>query len=304
MNMGIIGLGRMGLGIAERLIAGNHTVIGFDVDVQARQLAADSGVIVANSMPAILEKANILWLSLPAGGIIDSVIDTVYPHLKVGTIIIDGGNSLYTDSIRRATMLAQTGINFVDCGVSGGIHGRSQGYCLMVGGDSVVYETIKPLLEAIAQPKGLAYIGPSGAGHYVKMIHNGIEYGILQAYGEGLDTIRNGSFKQEALDLATITALWDHGSIIRSWILTLTNRIMEKDQDLISISGTIDENGTGRWAAEEARKHAIATPVLDASLQARVASRETGGNYGTKVVALLRQEFGGHPIKRKNTREG
>lgn len=298
MKVGVIGLGKMGNAIAYRLAQAGHTVYGFDPFDEAKLEAEKAGVTVSETIPEVAKQARIIWLFVPAGEIVDTALAQLRPHLQEGDIIIDGGNSKYTDSMRRAAALKEENIIFLDCGTSGGVHGRTHGFSLMIGGDKAAYERISDLCQAIAVPNGVGYVGPSGAGHYVKMIHNGIEYGILQAYAEGFQILHEGSFQEEHLDLEEITRIWSHGSIVRSFLLELAHDVFKEDQDLTAISGEIKEGGTGKWTLEEARAHNIPAPVLDASLRVRSWSRDTGGNYATKVVQMLRHAFGGHPIKK------
>jgi len=295
MKMGIIGLGRMGNSIAFRAIEGGHEVIGFDKYLGARKAAQKIGVTVVDNLAAMTEEVRIFWLMVPAGNPVDAVIKELRPHIKAGDIIIDGGNSKYTDSIRRANELAEENIFFLDSGTSGGMQGRGEGFCLMVGGDKVIYTKIHSLLISIAASGGLAHVGPSGAGHYTKMIHNGIEYALLQAYAEGFHLLKKGKF---ILDLEEISRLWNNGSIIRSWILELTHDIFRRDQELRNVSGEVAESGMGRWMVEEADKNNVPVRVIEESLLVRAWSRETGGDYATKIVALLRHKFGGHPVKK------
>lgn len=301
MNVGIIGLGRMGSGIATRWLEKGYTVIGYDVDAVHAKEAQELGVTTVKSAVEVAYHARIIWLMVPAGPIVDAVLKELMPRLEPGDIIIDGGNSKFTDSIRRAQQLAAHQIFFLDCGTSGGLYGREQGYSLMVGGDQQAYETVYPLLVTIAAPGGLGRVGGSGAGHYVKMVHNGIEYGLLQAYAEGFQLLKEGSFKDQQLDLHAISDIWLHGAVIRSWILELAQDIFERDQQFKHISGEIQESGTGRWTVEEAQSHNIPVPVIEESLKVREWSRKTGGNYATKLVALLRNAFGGHAVKKSNT---
>lgn len=294
MKIGIIGLGRMGNSIAFRAIEGGHEVVGYDNYVEARKKAEEIGVTVVDSIAAIAEDVRIFWLMVPVNSVED-VIRDLRPHIKAGDIIVDGGNSKYTDSIRRAHALAEEHIFFLDCGTSGGVQGRGEGFCLMVGGDNAIYTKIHSLLTAVAASGGVAHVGPSGAGHYAKMVHNGIEYALLQAYAEGFHLLKNGGF---TLDLEEISRLWNNGSVIRSWILELIHDIFRRDQELRNVSGEIAESGMGRWAVEEAAKDDIPARVIEEALLVRAWSRETGGNYATKLVALLRHEFGGHPVKK------
>lgn len=301
MNMGLIGLGRMGNAIGMRLVDAGHTVIGFDEHKGAQDEANNVGITVVSTIQQLAEKTRIVWLMVPID-VVDVVLAKLVPHLKRGDIIIDGGNSFYKDSIRRAQALAVQGIIFLDCGTSGGIAGRSFGFCLMVGGDEDAYIKIHSLLAAIARPGGIGYIGPSGTGHYVKMIHNGIEYGLLQAYAEGFQIIKEGSFKELAIDLEEVSRIWNVSSIIRSFLLELTHEVFEKDQELHTIVGAIEEGGTGSWTVQEAESHDIPVPVIKQALAVRAWSRKSGGNYATKLIAALRHAFGGHPVKFKKGR--
>lgn len=300
MKIGLIGLGKIGSAVAQRLINAGHTVIGFDVDQVACKRALDIGTTIVPSVAQVAQQARAIWLFLPAGPIIDHAISELIPHLKKGDILIDGGNSKYTDSMTRARMLGSFNVFFIDCGTSGGLQGLGNGFCLMIGGDEAIYTKIRSMLQDVATQGGLGYVGPSGAGHYVKMVHNAIEYGVLQAYAEGMQLLKEGSFKDSQVDLEEITRIWQHGSVIRSWILELLHAILERDQELQKIIGEIDETGTGRWAVEEAKKSGVPVPVIEESVKIRALSLQTGGNYATKIIALLRHEFGGHPYKKKH----
>lgn len=300
MNVGVIGLGKMGNAIAYRLAQAGHAVYGFDPYEEAKLEAEKAGVNVLASIGDVAQNARVIWLLVPAGEVVDNAIAEMLPHLQEGDIIIDAGNSKYTDSIRRAEKLHAQNIIFLDCGTSGGVHGRTNGFSLMIGGDKAGYEAISVLCNAVAAPGGVGHVGPSGAGHYVKMIHNGIEYGILQAYAEGFQIMREGSLEEQKIDLEEVTRIWAHGSVIRSFLLDLAHDFYKEDQALTTVSGEIKEGGTGKWTLEEARANNIPVPVLDASLRVRAWSRDTGGNYATKVVQMLRHAFGGHPIKRIN----
>ncbi len=295
MNIGIVGLGKMGFSIAVRLLNAGHEVIGIDQSSDTKKKAAEIGVDVVDSFEALAQKTDTIWLMVPVSQV-DTVIHAIAPHLKAGNIIIDGGNSFYKDSQRRQQELARDGIIFLDCGTSGGIQGETQGFCLMVGGDAASYTKIHPLLAAIAAPGGLGHIGPSGAGHYVKTVHNGIEYGLMEAYAEGLHLIKDGVFKKNAIDLEELTRIWQVSSIIRSFLLELTHRVMAQDQELHAMSGQVAEGGTGKWTVEQAHESDIPVPVIEAALKVREWSRQTGGNYATKVIAMMRHEFGGHAV--------
>jgi 6-phosphogluconate dehydrogenase len=303
-NVAIIGLGKMGEALAYRAMQAEFKVFGFDVSADSCAVAAKNGVQIVSSLADFAEKdIHVFWLMVPQGELVDKVIAQLRPILKAEDIIIDGGNSKFSDSMRRAQELALNDIYFIDCGTSGGVHGRENGFCLMVGGNKKAYDMIESLLQAVATPGGFAYVGPSGAGHYVKMVHNGIEYGLLQAYAEGFDLLKNGEFKSEHLDLEKIAALWNHGSVIRSWILELVQNIMKEDQDLADIKGNVASTGMGLWTVEQAYKSDVSVPVIEAALAAREWSEETGGNYATKIVAMLRNQFGGHSVTHLNSKK-
>ncbi len=299
MNVGVIGLGKMGAAIAWRLVQAGVAVYGFDLDVRNVEEARSMGVTITSGYEHIASKARILWLMVPAGKIVDDVIAQLLPALKPGDIIIDGGNSLYTDSIARAHFLLSKGIYFIDCGTSGGVHGKDHGFSLMIGGNQAAYDQCMKLWRAVAAPEGFGRVGASGAGHYVKMVHNGIEYGLLQAYAEGFHLLREGTFKSEHLDLEQICNIWNHGSVVRSFILKLAQGIFKHDQLLDHVSGELGQLGTGRWTVEDAHKNNIPVPVIERSVKVRDESMQTGGNYTTKVIALLRNAFGGHSYKTK-----
>lgn len=297
MNVGIIGLGKMGGALAERFVKGGHSVFGFDGNKEMSEHAQKLGVTIVESVAALSVAAQVIWLMVPAGDVVDSVIKSLLPTLQPGHVIVDGGNSHPHDSVRRHASLKKDGIDFIDCGTSGGVHGRELGFSLMIGGDQPVFEKLEPLFVAAAAPNGYEYMGPAGAGHYVKMVHNGIEYALLQAYAEGFNLLHHGDY--QALDLEKVTRVWQHGSIIRSWILDLAHNVLKNDQTFENVSGAIGENKTGAWTLEEAQKHNIPVDLIEKSLAIRAWSRESGGNYATKLVALLRKEFGGHPLAKK-----
>ena len=297
VNVAIIGLGKMGEALAFRAMRAGFTVFGFDVSADSCGMAAKSGVRIVSSIADFAHKdIHVFWLMVPQGELVDKVIMQLRPIVTAEDVIIDGGNSKFGDSMRRAQELALENIYFIDCGTSGGVHGRENGFCLMVGGNKKAYEFIEPLMQAVAVPGGCVYVGPSGTGHYVKMVHNGIEYGLLQVYAEGFSLIKNGQFKDEHLDLEKIAALWNHGSVIRSWILELVQNIMKEDQDLAAIKGNVAATGMGLWTVEQAYKADVPVPVIEAALAVREWSEETGGNYATKIVAMLRNQFGGHSV--------
>ncbi len=295
MKLGIIGLGKMGNSIAYRALIEGHDVFGFDIDKDSLKHAQEIGVKVSSSLSELVLYSEVIWLMLPAGKIIDETIEKFLPDLNNKKIIVDGGNSNFQDSVLRFQKLKKLGIEFLDCGVSGGLQGREIGFCLMIGGQKSAFEQVVPIFESISAKNGFAYMGPSGSGHYVKMVHNGIEYALLQAYSEGFNILKNSEYR---LNLEKISDVWLHGSIIRSWILELTHKIFLKDQDFKGISGQIGGGQTGAWAIQEAYKLGLNSPLIEKSLEIRQLSQKTGGDYGTKLVALLRHEFGGHEVKK------
>ncbi len=296
MKIGIIGLGKMGNAIAFRLLKAGFHVVGFDTNTQARNELAALGGELVDRAELILQQTQVAWLMVPAGAIIDSVLEQMRPLLKPGAIIVDGGNSHFTDSVRRAKELETLSVSFLDCGVSGGIHGRETGFSIMIGGDHAAFLNLERVFSTLAAPHGYAYLGPSGAGHYVKMVHNGIEYALLESYAEGFSLLKNGSYPQ--LDLEKIASVWDNGAVIRSWILELAENIFAHDQELKNVSGEIASNGTGIWTVQEAHEKKVPVPLIEDSVKIREWSVRTGGNYATKIVALLRNQFGGHPFKK------
>lgn len=297
MKVAVIGLGKMGAAIVYRLTKADIHVIGYDPDVKARRKAATYGAHVTDSIEHCAQQAAVIWLMIPAGELVDSILKQLKPHLQKESIIIDGGNSHFSDSVRRAKSLKTKGVHFIDCGTSGGLAGRTKGFSLMLGGDKKIIATLEPLFEALAAPKGYAYMGPSGAGHYVKMVHNGIEYALLQAYSEGFHLLHAGAYKD--LDLETTSRVWSHGSIVRSWILDLAHAVFKRDQKFENVDGAIQESGMGAWTVQEAYKQKVPVVLSEDALDIRAWSRETGGNYATKLVALLRYEFGGHRVIKK-----
>jgi len=298
MIVGLVGLGCMGNALAQRLVQAGITVWGFDLNDAAQHRAAELGVQIADTLADIGKQARVVMLMVPAGEVTGKVIEELLPHLKAGDILIDGGNSNFHDSIRRACALKDVGIALLDCGVSGGLQGRARGFCLMIGGEKAAYRKAHQVLAAIAAPGAVAHVGTSGAGHYVKMVHNGIEYALLEAYGEGFHLLKDGFFQDESLDLEEISRIWNSSAVIRSWLLGLAHGVFSHDQELHHISGEVAEGGTGRWAVEEALDAGVPVPVIKASFEVREWSRVTGGSYGTKVVAMLRQQFGGHAVKK------
>lgn len=294
MNIGVIGLGRMGNAVAFRLKQAKFHVYGFDINKTAQEEAAALGVTIIDNLEQMPTHAQAIWLMLPAGSLIDDTLKILLPGMSTSTIIVDGGNSHYTDSVRRAAWLQQHGIAYLDVGTSGGLLGREVGFSLMIGGDRQAYQQLESAFKALAWPNGYAHVGPSGAGHYVKMVHNGIEYALLQAYAEGFDLLKHGHYQ---LDMEQVARVWCNGSVIRSWILELAHTIFQQDQNFTDISGKIGGGSTGAWTVEEAHKRNIPVKLIEDALEIRYQSQQTGGNYATKLVALLRNQFGGHEVK-------
>jgi 6-phosphogluconate dehydrogenase len=300
MRLAMIGLGRMGGNMVRRLRRGGIEVVGYDRSAETvTQLAAESGMLPSISVvDAVMQLSapRIVWLMLPAGDPTEQQIESLAMMLSPGDIVVDGGNSNYHDSQRRGVLLAERGIGFMDAGTSGGVWGLENGYCLMVGAAPHVAEIMKPVLQALAPApdRGWAHVGPVGSGHFTKMIHNGIEYGMMQAYAEGLDLLRG---KQEfGLDLAQITELWRHSSVVRSWLLDLTAEALKHDQRLDGIAPYVSDSGEGRWTAVEAIEQGVPAPVLSLALQMRFASQDQAG-YANRLLATMRNAFGGHAMK-------
>lgn len=299
MELGIVGLGRMGSNIARRLLKNGHRVVAYDRTprtVDGLMAEGAEGTFTLSDLAKMLSAPRTIWLMVPAGDIVTKSIAGLVPHLASGDTLIDGGNSNYKDSVRRAQELQAHGLHFLDVGTSGGIWGLELGFCLMVGGEKAVFDRIEPIFKALAPQEGYAYVGPSGAGHFAKMIHNGIEYGLMQAYAEGFEILR--AQKGFRFDVRQMARLWNHGSVIRSWLLELTGRILEQNPDLEDIRGYVEDSGEGRWAVLEAIDSDVPAPVITLSLLQRFRSRQEE-SYSAKIIAALRNEFGGHVVRRK-----
>ena len=297
MELGMIGLGRMGANMVERLVRGGHRVISYDRSAEAIQRVVDKGGVGAHSLADFVKQLaspRVIWLMVPSGDAVDQTIDQLLPVLTRGDVLIDGGNSNYKDSIRRAGKLSENGMHFVDVGTSGGIWGLENGYCMMIGGNKGIIERLSPIFETLAPAGGYLHVGPNGAGHFVKMIHNGIEYGMLQAYGEGFELLNASQFD---LDLGKISHLWNQGSVVRSWLLELAESAFAKDPRLSTIKGYVEDSGEGLWAVQEALERNVPAAVLTLSLFARFASRQEDA-FAAKFVAALRHEFGGHAVRK------
>ncbi len=301
MQIAMIGLGKMGANMTTRLLQGGHRVVVYDRKKEAIAEAESNGATGADSLDDLIAKLNqprVVWVMVPAGEATESTVNELAQRMTEGDIIIDGGNSNYKDSVRRGEELKNRGIHFVDVGTSGGVWGLKEGYSMMAGGDKDAVNEIRPALETLAPApeKGWGHVGPAGSGHFVKMIHNGIEYGMMQAYAEGFDIMR--AKKEFDLDLHQISEIWRFGSVVRSWLLDLTSNALAEDQELSGIKDWVSDSGKGRWAVFEAIDLDVPAPVLTLSLQVRLRSREEE-SYAAKLLAAMRNQFGGHAVKDK-----
>ena len=300
MELGLVGLGRMGANMARRLILGGHRVVTYDLDEAAVSASADYGAEGADSLQSLvlsLAPPRAVWLMLPHGQVTEDTIATVAPLLSPGDVILDGGNANYKDSMRRAEELASQGLDFIDVGTSGGIWGLANGFCLMVGGPDAAVKRLEPAFRTLAPTEvtGYSHLGPSGAGHYVKMVHNAVEYALMEAYAEGFELL---SAKEEFdLDLAAIAETWRHGAVVRSWLLDLAAAALSEDPGLESLQAFVEDSGEGRWTVQESVDLAVPIPAITAALQQRFRSRQDGP-LGAKLLAALRQQFGGHAVRR------
>ena len=298
MQLAMIGLGRMGGNMARRLVEGGHEVVAYDPNAAAAKQTGGTGAKVATDLGDLVRQLTpprVIWIMVPAGAV-ESTIEQLTPHLSRGDIVIDGGNSNFHDSQRRAGALQAKGIEFVDVGTSGGVWGLELGYCLMIGALPAAFQRCEPIFRTLAPSDGYARVGPPGAGHYVKMVHNGIEYGMLQAYAEGYEILH--ASQDFRLQLGQIAKLWNHGSVVRSWLNELAERAFGRDDQLAGIRGYVEDSGEGRWTVEEAIRLDVPAPVITLSLLARLRSRQEE-SFGAKVIAALRKEFGGHSVQSK-----
>ena len=299
MQLAMIGLGKMGGNMTERLLRGGHQLVTYDRSAESVQKYAKLGATGAGSLVEVVKKLSaprVVWIMVPAGDPVDQTIAELRPLLGDGDIIIDGGNSNFHDTIRRANALREQSIQYIDCGTSGGIWGLEKGYCLMIGGEKRAVLRCEPIFKTLAPPQGFAHVGPPGAGHYVKMIHNGIEYGLLQAYAEGYE-ILHASRDFPELDLHRVAELWQQGSVVRSWLNELAVRAFDKDASLADIRGFVADSGEGRWTVQEAIDVDVPAPVITLSLLMRFRSRQDD-SFSAKVIAALRNEFGGHAVQK------
>jgi 6-phosphogluconate dehydrogenase len=296
MKLGMVGLGRMGGGMTARLQRAGHEVVAFDPSPDAVARAGSTGATGASSLGELVQalaSPRVVWLMVPAGAVTEATVEELSGLLSDGDVVVDGGNSYYKDSMRRAGSLAEGGIRFLDCGTSGGVWGLENGYCLMVGGDDDAVGIVEPALTALAPQGGFAHVGPPGAGHFTKMVHNGIEYGLLAAYGEGFDILEHSEFD---LDLEQLAGIWRYGSVVRSWLLELLHEALARDPGLKSIRGYVEDSGEGRWTLLAAMEENVPAPITAVSLFQRFASREDE-SFSAKVIAALRNEFGGHAVR-------
>ena len=301
MDMGMIGLGKMGASMAERLVRAGHRVVGFDLNPEAVASVVDRGAVGAESIDHLVEQLEgqpqVVWIMVPAGDPVDATIAQLMAPMADGGIVIDGGNSYFKDTRRRSITLSDHGLHLVDVGTSGGIWGLDDGYSMMVGGEAEIVDHLRPLFEALAPApdRGWGRCGPSGAGHYVKMVHNGIEYGLMQAYAEGFAILQEK--KEFGFDLHQISQIWQHGSVVRSWLLGLTGIALEENPDMAGIAPFVPDSGEGRWTVFEAIDLNVSAPVIATSLFRRISSRDDI-EYADRLLSAMRNQFGGHAIKR------
>ena len=302
MELAMVGLGRMGMNMAIRLLRGKHRVVAYDLNESSIHAAEAEGAEGARSLEELRDKLaapRVAWVMVPSGDPTEETIKNLADVLETGDIIIDGGNSNYKDSVRRATMLKDKELHFVDVGTSGGIWGLAEGYSMMVGGEKAVVEQLRPIFETLAPDadKGWGYVGPSGAGHFVKMVHNGIEYGLMQAYAEGFEILK--ARKDFGVDLHQVAEIWRYGSVVRSWLLDLTAEALAEDQELSAIEGWVSDSGEGRWTVADSIDLDVPAPVITLSLLMRLVSRQKE-SYAAKVLAAMRNKFGGHEVRPKH----
>ena len=301
MNLGMIGLGRMGANMARRLMQGGHRLVGFDPKADARMDLAGKGAESAESLAALVAKLpapRVLWLMVPSGEITDATLTNLLPLLAAGDTVIDGGNSNYKDTLRRAMTFTDRKIDYIDCGTSGGVWGLAEGYSMMIGGKEAAIERLRPIFESLApaKDKGWGRVGPVGSGHFTKMIHNGIEYGLMQAYAEGFSILQHKA--EFTLDLHQIAEIWRYGSVVRSWLLDLTADALDKNPGMTGIAPYVVDSGEGRWTLDAAIELNVPVPVIALSLIERLRSRDAD-SFSDKLLSAMRNEFGGHAIKRE-----
>jgi len=299
MQIGLIGLGKMGYNLALNFKSKGHQVVAFDVNKSAMDKIATEGITTAPSIADLtnsLQGRRIIWIMVPAGNVVDVILSTIKNYLKADDIIIDGGNSHYKDTLSRSRDLEKLGIHFLDCGTSGGVNGALHGVCTMIGGKKEVFDHCESIFKSISVPDGYLYCGKSGSGHFTKMVHNGIEYGMMQSIAEGLEVLHK---YDSEVNLAAVSKVWNHGSVVRSWLMELTQNALEKDKNLGSIKGIMHSSGEGKWTVETALELGVPTPVITMSLLTRYRSQQED-TFAGKVVAALRNEFGGHAVEKKH----
>ena len=301
MKLGMVGLGKMGANMAERLLRGDHHVTGFDPNADARKALEGKGGASADSLAALVKSLpapRVVWMMVPSGKVTDDTVDALLPLLAQGDTVIDGGNSNYKDTLRRAKLYAEHGLGYVDCGTSGGVWGLKEGYSMMVGGDEKLVASLKPIFETLApgKDKGWGRVGPVGSGHFTKMVHNGIEYGLMQAYAEGFSILQH---KQEFnLDLHQVGEIWRYGSVVRSWLLELTTDALGKNPTMDGVAPYVVDSGEGRWTVAAALELDVPAPIITASLIERLRSRDSD-SFTDKLLSSMRNEFGGHAMKKE-----
>jgi len=299
MKIGFIGLGKMGLNMVHRLLKDNHKIVVFNRSKEQVKAAEKLGAIASKTIKDLIDKLEgrkIIWLMVPSGKPVDENIETILPLLQKDDIIVDGGNSYFKETIARSKRCEQNGINFVDCGTSGGIWGLKEGYCLMYGGNKSAVEYCEPIFKSLAPENGYLYCGESGAGHFVKMVHNGIEYGMMQAYAEGFEILEKSQFN---IDLTAVSKVWQYGSVVRSWLLDLAHLALTDDPELKNIKGYVQDSGEGRWTVQTAIELDVPAHIITSSLFNRFQSRQDQ-SFAMKMLAALRNQFGGHAIKKAN----
>ncbi|MGE0772572.1 MAG: phosphogluconate dehydrogenase (NAD(+)-dependent, decarboxylating) [Cyclobacteriaceae bacterium] len=298
MQIGLIGLGKMGYNLALNFKRNHHDVVAFDINKVAMEKIEKEGIATAptvHDLALSLSGRRVIWLMVPAGNVIDVILNNIKNYLKADDIVIDGGNSFYKDTLQRARDLEKMGVHYLDCGTSGGVDGALHGVCTMIGGRKDVFDHCEEIFKSISVPNGYWYCGKTGSGHFVKMVHNGIEYGMMQSIAEGFELMHQ---YDSSFDLHAIAKVWNHGSVIRSWLMELTQRALEKDKNLDSIKGVMHSSGEGKWAVDTALELGIPMPAITLSLLTRYRSQQED-TFSGKVVAALRNEFGGHHVERK-----
>jgi 6-phosphogluconate dehydrogenase len=299
MQIGLIGLGKMGYNLALNFKNHGHTVTAFDVNKAAIENISAEGITTVPSIGELahaLSGTRVIWIMVPAGNVVDVILGNLKNHLKPDDILIDGGNSHYKDTLARSRDLEKIGVHYLDCGTSGGVNGALHGACTMIGGKKEAFDYCEPLFKSISVPGGYLYCGKTGSGHFVKMIHNGIEYGMMQAIAEGLEVLHK---QDNEMDLAAVSKVWNHGSVVRSWLMELTQHALEKDRNLESIKGVMHSSGEGKWTVETALEMGVPTPVITMSLLMRYRSQQED-TFSGRIVAALRNEFGGHAVEKKD----